>query len=456
MGARVTDSALFGHLWGTDETRDIFDEHSRIRSWVKILLVLAEVQSDLGVIPTLPPDLPDAERIAAGLDLDLAIRETRRTHHSMLGLIQALRHMLGEQTAEWLAYGTTVQDVTDTWMALAMKQVGAITWRDLHLIEDDLLGCAENHRGTVMAGRTHGQLGSPMTLGLKIASWAQEIRRHIDRLREGAPRWLVGQLGGGVGTLAFFGDHGLEVRRRFCARLELADPGLPWTASRDRLAEFCQVLALVAATMGRIGGEVYQLQRPEIGELAEGNDPQGVGSITMPHKRNPESAEHLATLARLVAANAQVLLGGMVAEHERDGRSWKAEWPAFEEVCLLSAASLEITRQLVAGLQIDAAAMRRNLDRGGGYTRSEAVLAHLAHQVGKHKAQTTLQAALAEGKQAGRSLSQTLSTLDLDEPTRAELARVVETPDTGASLSMVDMAVSQARKARAEDPIGWP
>ena len=139
-----------------------------------------------------------------------------------------------------------------------------------------------------MAGRTHGQPGSPVTFGWKAASWADEVRRHLDRLREGAPRWLVGQLGGGTGSLVFYGDRGLAVRARFCAELGLADPGISWLTARDRGAEFAQLLALICGTLARIGGEVYELQRPEIGELAEAAPAGTVGSITMPHKHNPE------------------------------------------------------------------------------------------------------------------------------------------------------------------------
>src|SRR6185437_12847357 len=170
---------------------------------------------------------------------------------------------------------------------------------------------AARHRDTVMAGRTHGQPGAPITFGFKVASWADEVRRHLDRLQQGRPRWLVGQLGGAVGVLGFFAPNGAE--------LGLQDPGISWLSARDRIAEFGTVLALISGTLARIGNEVYELQRPEIGELREPTTADAVGSITMPHKRNPEGSEQLDTLARLVRANAGVLLEGLVAGHERDG-----------------------------------------------------------------------------------------------------------------------------------------
>ncbi|MGH3273790.1 MAG: class-II fumarase/aspartase family protein [Streptosporangiaceae bacterium] len=472
----MTDSVMYGHLWGTPELGEVFEERNRIRGWVEILAALAQAQASLGIIPgQAARDLAGAAgREDLDLDVDLAARETRRTGHSTLGFIEALRRVLPPQAARWAYYGATVQDLTDTWMALAMKRVGAIAWRDLRAIEDQLLTLAVASRDTLMAGRTHGQPGSPVTFGLKAASWADEVRRHLDRLREGAPRWLTGQLAGAVGSLGFFDDQGLELRARFCARLGLADPGISWTSCRDRPAEFCLVLAMITATLGRIGSEVYELQRPEIGELAEGLSPDAVSSITMPHKRNPEAAEHLVTLSRLARANAQVLLEGMVAEHERDGRSWKAEWPAFSETCLYAGASLSLGTVLLAGLEVHPRAMRANVERARGFLASEAVLAALAPSVGKHQAQAILQAALGPGWRAGQTLADVVASLPADPGTRARLlqaagpaggppresaggsARESAGAAAGSAPGMVDAVVARARAARAAEGDRWP
>ncbi len=250
MGARITDSELYGHLWGTDELRSIFDERSRLQSWLDILVALAEVQAQLGIIPA-----EAAAGIARGasldqLDLAFVAAETRRTGHSTLGLIRGLQRVLPPDAREWVYYGATVQDLTDTWTALAIKRVGAIVSRDLRAVEGHLLDLAQRERNTLMAGRTHGQSGAPITFGFKAAGWADEVRRHLDRLRQGAPRWLVGQLAGAVGTLAFFGEKGLELRRGFCRSLGLSDPGISWLSSRDRPTEFLHLLAMVTSTIG--------------------------------------------------------------------------------------------------------------------------------------------------------------------------------------------------------------
>jgi adenylosuccinate lyase len=409
-------------------------------------------QADAGIVPAEAAGAIERWAVAGLLDLDQVARATRETGHSTLGLIRGLQAALPPEAAEWVYYGATVQDLTDTWVATVLRRVGAVVWRDLRTIESLLLRLAIGHRDTPMAGRTHGQPGTPVTFGWKVAGYADEIRRHLDRLREGAPRWLVGQLGGAVGTLAFYGDRGLEVRRRFCARLGLGDPGISWLAARDRVAEFVSVLSLVASTLGRLGNEILQLQRPEIGELAEPVTPGSVGSITMPHKRNPELSEHLVTLSRLVRANAGVVHEGLVAEHERDGRGWKAEWIAFPEVCLLTGVSLHLGRRVLSGLEVDAAAMRRNAE--AGMQGSEHLLAALAPVLGGHRAQALLQDALAEGRRLGLTLAEAVARSDELRP-HAALVRPADL-DTGAAGAMVDEVVERARQARAVDPDRWP
>jgi adenylosuccinate lyase len=453
MSSRITDSPLYQHLWGTAEARAVLGDEGRLRGWLEVIVALARAQAASGVIPASAADLIAEHARAERLDLGYAAEQTRQTSHSMLGLIRALQAVLPAQAREYVYTGATVQDITDTWTALALRRIGAIVWRDLRRIEEQLLELAVAHRATVMAGRTHGQPGSPVTFGWKAASWADEVRRHLDRLRAGASRWLVGQLGGGVGSLVFYGEQGLAVRARFCAELGLADPGISWLSARDRGAEFAQVLALICGTLARIGGEVYELQRPEIGELAEASPAGTVGSITMPHKRNPELSEHLDTLARLARANAAVMVEAVAQQHERDGRGWKAEWVALPETCLLATAALEATITVLTGLAVNAAAMRENLRRHGGYPGSERVLARLVPRLGARRAQDLLQDAL-RARTAGVPAGQAL--VDAGLFSAEEAAELTAEPDTGSCQAMVDLVVQRARAARAAETAEWP
>lgn len=399
-GARITDSLAYEHLWGTEELRQVFGERTRLQGWLTVLAALARAQAAHGLIPAEAADAITAEATVDRLDLDRVAEGTRVSGHSTQGLILELRRVLSPLAAAHVYRDATVQDVTDTWTSLVMRTVGGVCWRDLRHLEDVLLDLAARHRDTLICGRTHGQPGAPTTFGWKAATWADEIRRHLDRLREGAPRWLVGQLGGGIGTLAAFGPAALAVRRSFCAELGLGDPVISWLAARDRVAEFGGVLAMIVGTLARFGTEVYQLQRPEIGELGEPRDSTVIGSITMHHKRNPEGSEHLATLARLVRVNAGVLMEGMVGEHERDGRTWKSEWPALPEVCLLTGQALRLAIALAEGLEVHEGRMADNL---------------------------------------------------------ATYLRMTQNPDDpGAAPAIVDLVVERARRAREREADQWP
>jgi adenylosuccinate lyase len=439
VATRLTDSTSYAHLWRTPALVEIFEERRRLQAWLDILAALASAQAELGLIPAAAATQVAEHARAERLDLDLVAAETRRTAHSTLGLIRALQRLLPEPAREYVYYGATVQDLTDTWFGLVMRDVGALVRADLVRAHASLLRLAATHRDTVMAGRTHGQPGAPITFGYKVATWADEIGRHTVRLDEGAARWSVGQLAGAVGVLGFFEPDGAALRRLFCARLGLRDPEVSWTATRDRVAEFGGVLSMTAATLARVGNEVYELQRPEIGELSEAPVDSAVGSITMPHKRNPEASEHLDTLARIARAAAGVLVEGMVCGHERDGRAWKAEWAALPDVALAAGTAASLAADLVDGLVVDAARMRANLDRTGQRWASERVLAELSRRLGKHRAQEVMQEALASAD--GGDLVDVLAGRGVAE--RAELAEWVRTPALGTAAAMVDAVIAR-------------
>ena len=455
--SRIADSLMYAHLWGTEELRAHFSEEGRLEAWLEILAALADAQAANAVIPAEAAAQIRSKAKVELLDLEYAAAETRQTSHSTLGLIRALERVLPPDVAQFVYYGATVQDVTDTWMALTMKTVGGIAWRQLRSIEKNILDLAVLHRTTPMAGRTHGQIGSVITLGFKLASWADEIRRHIHRLADGRSRWLVGQLAGSVGTLGFLGQSGLAVRADFCNRLGLFDPGMSWTTSRDRVAEFSLVLAMIATTMARIGDEVYELQRPELAELGESAGVTAVGSITMPHKQNPEGSEHLVTLGRVVRSQASLLLDSSVQSHERDGRGWKVEWVAFPEVCLLTAASLRVADELIRGLTVDVDSMKRNLEHTRGYWASESALVALSRDLGKHRAHQLLYEALRQGLPGDVEFKEAvLAHPELSQHLDAgKIDQLLREPDMASAPVMVDAVVARAEAERREEAEQW-
>jgi adenylosuccinate lyase len=395
--AHPADSAIFGHLWSTPEASALFSDEGRTQAWLQILAALAQAQAGAGLVPPAAAQTIRAHADVGLIDLGLVAERTRATGHSTMGLIEALRSVLPEHAREWVYYGATVQDLSDTWFALVFRTVGDIAERDVTRMRDRALELAGQYRDTPMCGRTHGQPGLPITFGFKAAVWAAELDRHLERLRQGRSRWEVVQLGGALGTMEFWGERALDLLERFAGELGLGVPLLPWITARDGVAEFVWLLAAISATAGKIGNEVYQLQRPEIGELRESFTPGTVGSITMPHKRNPEISEHLVTLSRVIRAQATVALDGMVAEHERDGRAWKAEWLVVPETSMAFAACAGSAVRMLDGLRPDPERMLANIGSHRGYLLSEPVMRALADRIGKHSAHDSVYAAAMRG-----------------------------------------------------------
>jgi adenylosuccinate lyase len=301
-----------------------------------------------------------------------------------------------------------------------------------------------------MCGRTHGQPGLPITFGFKAAVWAAELARHRERLAQLRPRVEIVQLGGALGTMEFWGEQALPLLDRFAAQLGLGAPELPWLTARDRIAEFVMLLALVTGTLAKIGNEIFELQRPEIGEVAEPFTEGTVGSITMPHKRNPELSEHLDTLARIVRSDAGVAVEGLVALHERDGRGWKAEWLVLPEASQLTGAALGFAARLLEGLQVDAARMRANLDTHGGSMVSEPLMAALAKRIGKHSAHEAVYAAAMAARADGTDLADRLLADGLLDATE-----ITEAADPGRALGAATAFVDRVVGGVSE-PVGPP
>ncbi len=444
----MIDSVVFGHQWATEESRAIFAESRRVRRWVAVIAALARAQASVGIIP-----VAAADEISTLVDRDVDLvavgEQTRLTSHSTLGLIRVLQTMLSESSREHIYVGATVQDITDTAMALELRDVGERVWADLRVVEDLLCSISEEHAATPMVGRTHGQPGAPITFGFKAASWLDEVGRSIERLRQSRDRLLVCQLGGAVGSLAFFGPDALRLRAAFATEIGLGEPGISWLTARDRVAEFAAILGSATTGLARIANEVYSLQRAEIGEVSEATNDSVVGSITMPHKRNPESSEQIVVLARLVRSHASTLADTMLQEHERDARGWKAEWAVFPELGHYACAAAAMSVSLVDGLVVDAGRMAENLATYSA-TNSEQFVKRLAPHLGKHRAQDLLHRAFREPGDLAAAVRALLpdDIADIDLP-------VTEVPDTGACAAMAQQVVAAARVRRSTESIHW-
>jgi adenylosuccinate lyase len=235
---------------------------------------------------------------------------------------------------------------------------------------------AGKYKETVMIGRTHGQHALPITLGFKFAVWGYEVERHIERLKECKKRVLVGKISGAVGTQAGLGEHAERIQELVMKRLGLHSAEISTQiVQRDRYAELICLYAIVASSLENFATEIRELQRPEIGELAEAFEAsKQVGSSTMPHKQNPETCERVCGLARIVRSLSTPSLEDMVTWHERDLTQSSAERFIFPESNILLDYILSLMCHVVANLRVDERRMLQNLGLTQGRAMSEAVM----------------------------------------------------------------------------------
>lgn len=401
--SHIVDSRFYSGGYATVEARQVFCDLRRLQRWLDVEAALAMSQAELGAIPA-----PAAREIAGTARLDLldqaAIRDDiARTGHSLIPLLNAWQQVVSPEAGRYIHYGATTQDIQDTAQSLEIKDVLAILERDAGRIIGRLSVLTEKYRNLVMIARTHGQQALPTTLGAKMAVWLDEMIRNGDRLRNCRRIVPVGQLFGGVGTMAAFDGRGIELLNRFSARLGLAVPLCSWHTSRDRLAELLATMAIVAGTLGKIANEICQLARDEIGELEEPFHMGKIGSTTMPHKRNPELCEQVVVLARLVRNKASLGFEALINEHERDYRAVRLEWAALTDASLYVCGALSLMRTIMDNLIVHEGKIRQNVERAAGLIATEALMFRLAGKMGKQAAHQLLYGISMEARNGGWS-----------------------------------------------------
>jgi adenylosuccinate lyase len=361
--------------------RRIFDEENRIQKMLDVEAALAWAHAEVGNIPR-----EDAERIMMmaslkNVKLERIKEIEREIKHDVMALVMALAEACGSSGA-YVHLGATSYDIVDTATALQLKEALDIIEGRLNDFERVLMEKALRYKGTIMIGRTHGQHAIPTTLGFKFAVWMREISRHIERLRQCRERVLVGKMSGAVGTQAGLGEKAMKIQELVMQRLGLKSADISTQiVQRDRHAELICLLALIAASLENFATEIRELQRPEIGELAEPFEAERqVGSSTMPHKRNPEICERICGLARVVRSLTIPALENVVTWHERDLTQSSAERFIIPEACILVDYMLTLMTNVVTNLYVNEERMRQNIELTQGRALSEAIMIALTRK----------------------------------------------------------------------------
>jgi adenylosuccinate lyase len=426
----------------------IWSDESRLGRWLEVELAALEGWAEVGAVPQEAVDdiraravPPTAERVA---ELE------EETQHDVAAFVDAVAAELGDP-GRWFHYRLTSSDVLDTATALQIREAGALLLDGVERALEAVVRRAEEHRDTVMAGRTHGVHAEPITFGAKLAGWAFELDRDRERLVRALEGMRIGKLAGAVGT---YGGGDPEVERIACERLGLAAESVSTqVVPRDRHAELLSALALCAASLERFATEIRHLARTEVGEVQEPFRRGQKGSSAMPHKRNPVVAERICGLARVVRAAAVVGLENVALWHERDISHSSAERIVLPDAFLALDYMLDRFAWLVDGLVVDAERMRANLDASHGLVFSQRVLSALIAS-GHHRdeayrlVQRNALRSWEEGK-GFRSLIEADAEIDLDASLLAEAF------DLGDALRHTDVLFDRlaALRARREEAV---
>ena len=359
------------------EMGKIWNEESKYQAWLEVELAASEALAETGEVPR---EAAAALRRHAGFRLERIHEIESVVRHDVIAFTTAVSETMRAaghgEASRWFHYGMTSNDVVDTAQALLVNQASKRIAAGIAKLEKVLERRAFEFKDTVQIGRTHGIQAEPITFGLKIALWYDELRRNGRRFRDASEDMRVGKISGAVGT---FGHIGPEAEARICKRLGLEPAAIAsQVIARDRHAYYLSTLALVAATLEKIALEIRHLQRTEVREAEEPFGAGQKGSSAMPHKRNPVTCEQICGLARVVRANVQAAFEDIALWHERDISHSSVERVILPDSTILADYLLDKTIWLVDGMRVSAERMAQNLDLTQGLVFSGQLLLDLA------------------------------------------------------------------------------
>lgn len=415
MTVATTDSAIYGALLSDAELAALFDDAAQVAAMLEVEAALARAEAKAGAIPAEAAAAIDAAIAGAKLDPAELRAGTAAAGVPIPALVERLRTLVGGSAAQYVHWGATSQDITDTGLILRLQRAAAILDGRLDQLVTALAALADRHRDTLMLGRTRGQQAVPITFGLKAAGWLTPLLRDRERLAAMRERVFAVQFGGAAGNLSALQGQGLDVARALAQELSLALPAMPWHSQRDTICEFGAWLAIVSANLGKLGLDVMLMTQNEVGELRLASEGGQGGSSTMPNKINPVPAEVLITMARANAGMQSSLQQAALQEHERGGPGWQMEWLTLPQLAVQTGCALAAARDLVARLEVQTDRMRANLEATNGLALAEAASFALSRHLPRAEAQAATKSACRKAMAENRNLFEVLAA-DTDTP----------------------------------------
>ena len=349
------------------EMAQIWSDERKYASWLQVEIAVCEAWSEQGVIPK-----EALEKIRnASIDIERIAEYEAEQHHDFNSFLASVADSLGEES-RFVHLGLTSYDAEDTALSLRLVDAATLLERDVAALLEAVERRALEHKDTLCMGRSHGIHAEPMTFGLKLAGWVDELRRSAQRLADAKAGIAVGKISGPVGTHASVSP---EIEEAVCKRLGLAvDAVSTQVISRDRHAHFVATLATIGASLDRFATELRHLQRTEVMETEEPFGEGQAGSSSMPHKRNPEKLERVCGLARLLRGYSMSALENVALWHERDITHSSVERVILPDACLALDYMLDLLTTIIRGLLVYPERMRENMEASYGLPFSQRVL----------------------------------------------------------------------------------
>ena len=392
--------------------KKIWSDKNKFDKWLKVEIAVCEAWADVGRIPK--EAIPNIRK--ASIDLERMGEILKVTHHDVTAFLNAIGETVGEDS-RFIHLGLTSSDVMDTAQALQLKDAAGLLLEDVDELIKVLEDRALANKDTLMIGRTHGVHAEPITFGLKLAMWAQEMKRNYTRLQAARDAVSVGKISGAVGTYATVSP---EIEEKACTTLGLTHaPISNQVIQRDRHAQFVTTLAIIASSLDKFATEIRALQRTEVLEAEEPFSAGQTGSSAMPHKRNPELCERVCGLARLIRGHSITALENVALWHERDISHSSNERVILPDSCLVLDYILSIFSGVMKGLQVYPDNMKRNLEITQGLVFSQNVMLAL---VGKGLSrQTAYELTQRNAMQAWKTKTPFLKLLKADKEVMEQL-----------------------------------
>lgn len=389
------------YRYGREEIKDIFGEKRRLQYLLTVEAALARAHAKVGNIPKEAAEEITEKATTSKVKVTRVKEIEKETKHDIMAVTKALAEICEDDAGKYIHLGATSYDIVDTANALQFVEATTILSQQLKQLREALVALAKKHRKTVMLGRTHGQHTIPITFGLKMAGYAMEVDRHLERLHELKSRLFIGKLSGAVGTGAALGEHALELQQIMLTDLKLGVEDVSTQiVCRDRYNELLGLLANISTSMEKFATEIRNLQRDEIREVAESFDvKKQVGSSTMPHKRNPITSEQVSGLSRLVRNFLTTGFENAIQWHERDLCNSSSERFIIPHSLILTDWIVYKMTDVFTHLKVFPDRMKENMKISKGLPMAESLMTTLVeHGMGRGNAhelmrQTALKAA---------------------------------------------------------------